>query len=194
MTAWRTGTGDRDRGHHPSPDHPARPGRRGHQPDPAPRRPEPPRPAAPRRSSTRPCPATWPPKNPTRTTRRHYVVRGWPVANGAIEGACLHLVQDRLGITGAPGAARRRGGLAATRHPRQPRPGLPLDPPRRPRTPAQPPQPLTATASRSPHERSLPVNTLHPHMCPADALHLREAELDQARSPLPGPGVELHDA
>ncbi len=33
---------------------------------------------------------------------------GWPIATGVIEGACRHLVQDRMGITGArwglPGA------------------------------------------------------------------------------------------
>ncbi len=26
---------------------------------------------------------------------------GWPIATGVIEGACRHLVQDRMGITGA---------------------------------------------------------------------------------------------
>jgi hypothetical protein len=38
----------------------------------------------------------------------HALARGWPIATGVIEGACRHLIQDRLGITGArwslPGA------------------------------------------------------------------------------------------
>jgi hypothetical protein len=29
------------------------------------------------------------------------LVNGWPIATGVIEGACRHLVQDRMGITGA---------------------------------------------------------------------------------------------
>ena len=29
------------------------------------------------------------------------LAEGWPIATGVIEGACRHLVQDRLGITGA---------------------------------------------------------------------------------------------
>jgi hypothetical protein len=29
------------------------------------------------------------------------LARGWPIATGVIEGACRHLVQDRMGITGA---------------------------------------------------------------------------------------------
>jgi hypothetical protein len=33
--------------------------------------------------------------------------RGWPIATGVIEGACRHLVKDRMDITGALGAARR---------------------------------------------------------------------------------------
>ena len=36
------------------------------------------------------------------------LAEGWPIATGVIEGACRHLVQDRMGITGArwslPGA------------------------------------------------------------------------------------------
>jgi len=36
------------------------------------------------------------------------LAQGWPIATGVIEGACRHLVQDRMGITGArwslPGA------------------------------------------------------------------------------------------
>ena len=38
----------------------------------------------------------------------HALAAGWPIATGVIEGACRHLVQDRMGITGArwslPGA------------------------------------------------------------------------------------------
>ena len=41
----------------------------------------------------------------------HYdtaLARGWPIATGAVEGACRHLIADRLDITGArwglPGA------------------------------------------------------------------------------------------
>ena len=37
-----------------------------------------------------------------------FLARGLPIASGVIEGACRHLIQDRLGITGArwdlPGA------------------------------------------------------------------------------------------
>ena len=32
---------------------------------------------------------------------RSFLARGLPIATGVIEGACRHLVQDRLGITGA---------------------------------------------------------------------------------------------
>jgi hypothetical protein len=36
------------------------------------------------------------------------LAEGWPIATGVIEGACRHLVHDRMGITGArwslPGA------------------------------------------------------------------------------------------
>jgi hypothetical protein len=31
----------------------------------------------------------------------HALAAGWPIATGVIEGACRHLVQDRIGITGA---------------------------------------------------------------------------------------------
>ena len=31
----------------------------------------------------------------------HALAEGWPIATGVIEGACRHLVQDRMGITGA---------------------------------------------------------------------------------------------
>jgi hypothetical protein len=30
-----------------------------------------------------------------------YLTRGWPICTGAVEGACRHIVQDRLGKTGA---------------------------------------------------------------------------------------------
>jgi hypothetical protein len=38
---------------------------------------------------------------------REFLAAGFPIATGVIEGACRHLVQDRLGITGA------RWGLAS---------------------------------------------------------------------------------
>ena len=31
----------------------------------------------------------------------HYLEQGWPICTGAVEGACRHIVQDRLGKTGA---------------------------------------------------------------------------------------------
>ena len=31
------------------------------------------------------------------------LARGWPIATGVIEGACRHLVKDRLDLTGALG-------------------------------------------------------------------------------------------
>jgi hypothetical protein len=31
-----------------------------------------------------------------------YLPAGMPIASGVIEGACRHLVEDRVGITGAP--------------------------------------------------------------------------------------------
>ena len=62
--------------------------------------------ASTRRSSARPCP-TWTPSSPTWTTPPPWPA-GWPIATGVIEGACRHLVDDRMGITGArwglPGA------------------------------------------------------------------------------------------
>ena len=75
--------------------------RRGHRPDRAARRTTTrPGPAASTpRSSARPCP-TCRPSSPTWTTPRPWP-HGWPIATGVIEGACRHLVQDRMGITGA---------------------------------------------------------------------------------------------
>ena len=67
---------------------------------------------------------------------------GWPIAAGVIEGACRHLVAERISITEPAGAARRRSHPAAARHPRQRRPGRPLDQPHPARTPAQPLKPL----------------------------------------------------
>ncbi|MDH6119714.1 hypothetical protein ABH930_004475 [Kitasatospora sp. GAS204A] len=47
----------------------------------------------------------WPPRP---TPLRHRPRQGWPIATGAVEGACRHLIADRLDITGArwglPGA------------------------------------------------------------------------------------------
>jgi hypothetical protein len=31
----------------------------------------------------------------------HALLQGWPIATGVIEGACRHLVKDRMDITGA---------------------------------------------------------------------------------------------
>jgi hypothetical protein len=46
--------------------------------------------------------------NATYMRYHEFIGRGFPIATGVIEGACRHLVQDRLGITGArwdlPGA------------------------------------------------------------------------------------------
>ena len=96
------GLGDR-----PGAGHPARPRRRGHHPD----------------------PGSWPPSTRPQGSEHAKIIRktlhylhakqpcldypralanGWPIATGVIEGACRHLVQDRMGITGArwglPGA------------------------------------------------------------------------------------------
>ena len=51
------------------------------------------------RSSGKPCP-TWRTSSPTWTIPLA-LANGWPIATGVIEGACRHLVQDRMGITGA---------------------------------------------------------------------------------------------
>ena len=40
-------------------------------------------------------------KNSVYIDYRHFLARGFPIATGLIEGACRHLIQDRLGITGA---------------------------------------------------------------------------------------------
>lgn len=40
-------------------------------------------------------------KNQAYLNYREYLARGYPIATGVIEGACRHLVQDRMGITGA---------------------------------------------------------------------------------------------
>lgn len=40
-------------------------------------------------------------KNSIYIDYRHFLARGFPIATGLIEGACRHLIQDRLGITGA---------------------------------------------------------------------------------------------
>ena len=47
-----------------------------------------------------PAPTTSPPRPPTWTTPSA-AASGWPIATGVIEGACRHLVKDRLDITGA---------------------------------------------------------------------------------------------
>lgn len=44
---------------------------------------------------------TYPAKNSNYLHYRRYLAQGYPIATGVIEGACRHLVQDRMGITGA---------------------------------------------------------------------------------------------
>ena len=87
---------------------------------------------------------------------------GWPIATGVIEGACRHLVQDRMGITGARwGTGRSPGHLVAPRHPRQRRPGHLLGLAHHPRTPPQPPQPLPARPRTS---RMTSLEKSHTHV------------------------------
>ena len=38
-----------------------------------------------------------------------FLARGLPLATGVIEGACRHLIQDRLGITGGAAPSEGRG-------------------------------------------------------------------------------------
>ena len=42
-----------------------------------------------------------------------YLAEGFPIATGVIEGACRHLVKDRMDITGARWSLQRRGGTEA---------------------------------------------------------------------------------
>ena len=48
---------------------------------------------------------------------------GWPIATGVIEGACRHLVHDRMGITGARWGLEGAQAILPPRHPRLRRPG-----------------------------------------------------------------------
>ena len=87
-------------GHRPGPGHPARPGRRGDQPDRAARRRHPPRPGSEHEKIIRKTLHYLQAKQPYLDYPRA-LANGWPIATGVIEGACRHLVQDRMGITGA---------------------------------------------------------------------------------------------
>ena len=63
------------------------------------------------------------------------LANGWPIATGVIEGACRHLVKDRMDITGARwGLARRRSHPQTPRPPQQRRLRRLLALPPRPRT------------------------------------------------------------
>ena len=90
------------------------------------------------------------------------LANGWPIATGVIEGACRHLVQDRMGITGARWGLEGAQAMLWLRaiaasgdtsaywdlaHP--------------PRTPAQPPQPLPG----QPRTRRLTLTPQEPHPC-----------------------------
>ena len=90
------------------------------------------------------------------------LANGWPIATGVIEGACRHLVQDRMGITGARWglegaqamlwlrAINASGDTSAY-----------WDLAHHPRTPAQPPQPLPG----QPRTRRLTLTPEEPHPC-----------------------------
>ncbi len=68
--------------------------------------------------------------------------QGWPIATGIIEGACRHIVKDRMDLTGAPlGTRRRRSHPETTRDQSQRRLRRLL---------ALPPRPGTTPRSRSP--------------------------------------------
>ena len=88
------------------------------------------------------------------------LANGWPIATGVIEGACRHLVADRMGITGARwGLDRSPGHALAPRHRRQRRHRRLLGLAHQPRTPAQPPKPLPG----QPRTRRLTLTPEEPH-------------------------------
>ena len=79
------------------------------------------------------------------------LANGWPIATGVIEGACRHLVADRMGITGARWGLRRSPGHAlAPRHQRQRRHRRLLGPGTSPRNTSATTSAATRTASASP--------------------------------------------
>ena len=90
------------------------------------------------------------------------LANGWPIATGVIEGACRHLVQDRMGITGARWGLHGAQAILWLRaiH-ASGDPDAYWDLPHRPRTPAQPPQPLPA----QPRPRRLTLTPKEPHPC-----------------------------
>ena len=99
------------------------------------------------------------------------LANGWPIATGVIEGACRHLVQDRMGITGARWRLDRRPGHAlAARHLRQRRHRHLLDLAHPARTPAQPPKPLPG----QPRTRCLTLTPQEPHPWGIHALSIEQ--------------------
>ena len=87
-------------GDRPGAGHPARPRRRGHHPDPAARR-RPPAQAGQRARQDHPQDPVLPADKQPYLDYPRALANGWPIATGVIEGACRHLVADRMGITGA---------------------------------------------------------------------------------------------
>ncbi len=103
--AWCFHTAPRPRhgrlGDRPGPGHPARPHRRGHRPDPASSpRDHPPKPGSEHAKIIRKTLHYLHAKQPFMDYPAA-LANGWPIATGVIEGACRHLVHDRMGITGA---------------------------------------------------------------------------------------------
>ena len=82
------------------PGHPARPRQRGHHPDRQLAGDHPPKPGSEHAKNIRKTLSYLQNKQPYMDYPRA-LANGWPIATGVIEGACRHLVQDRMGITGA---------------------------------------------------------------------------------------------
>ena len=86
--------------HRPGPGHPARPGRRGDRRIAQLAGDHPPRPGSEHAKIIRKTLHYLQAKQPYLDYPRA-LANGWPIATGVIEGACRHLVADRMGITGA---------------------------------------------------------------------------------------------
>jgi hypothetical protein len=87
---------------------------------------------------------------------------GWPIATGIIEGACRHLVKDRMDITGARWGLGRRRSRPETPSPaiqRRLRPVLDLPHPAR--TPAQSPRPVQSRTHTHEHVVTTPLQEPH---------------------------------
>src|SRR5664279_5296697 len=105
------------------------------------------------------------------TNKAHYLdyptalASGWPIATGVIEGACRHLVKDRMDLTGArwglPGAEAI---LKTARHRQQRRLRRLLAPPPRPGTSPRPRDPLRPRRHPTGSVRSLQKSRTHPKM------------------------------